>query len=291
MTGEEQRKKPREVSFEELLINAPPGSAATVEGMCQQVSKNRYELLAPTMRLWCGSEHCEDYRFFTGEWLHGSDIWLDSSCYNFLKYRCNNCGQGVKTYALFCILAPDGTSAVRKYGEFPPQHIDVPSSLRQVVGEEQDSLNNGLQCERLGLGRGAFAYYRRIIETQWHRLLEKIIDVAAKLKASQEAQQILQEARTETQFSKGVDMVKNAVPKELFLEGGHNPVTLVHTALSFGIHELPDDECLSLATHARKVLTNILQQMDAIHYEEQGLKDSVSELLKTIEKRGKKESK
>ena len=107
--------------------------------------------------------------------------------------------------------------------------------------------------------------------------------IAQKLGVSRPSvSRILHKARKETQFSKAVKMVKDAIPKELLLTGGHNPLTLVHRALSMGIHELDDSRCLAHAIHVRNVLAALAQQIESLLREDSVLNKSVAELLRMI---------
>ena len=51
-----------------------------------------------------------------------------------------------------------------------------------------------------------------------------------------------------------IEAVRHGLPQALYIEG-HNPLTLLHSALSEGLHELPDDECLKMAADIRLVIT------------------------------------
>jgi len=108
----------------------------------------------------------------------------------------------------------------------------------------------GRRCENQGLGIGAFSYYRRVVEHQKGRIIDEVIKVSGKIGAPEETLKLLREARNETKFSKSVSLIKDAIPQALLISG-HNPLTLLHNALSAGLHEDTDDGCLSLAQAER----------------------------------------
>ena len=62
---------------------------------------------------------------------------------------------------------------------------------------------------------------------------------------------VLETAKVENQFSRALESVKDAIPPALLING-HNPLTLLYSALSGGLHGKSDEECLELA-HAVRV--------------------------------------
>jgi hypothetical protein len=61
---------------------------------------------------------------------------------------------------------------------------------------------------------------------------------------------------------------------------GHNPLTLLHSALSEGLHAQTDEQCLELATSIRVVLSELVDQLGNALKEEAELNAAVSRLLK-----------
>jgi hypothetical protein len=127
-------------------------------------------------------------------------------------------------------------------------------------------------------GIGAFAYYRRVVENRTGRIIEEIGRVLKQLGAKPEVLQLFVDAAKETQFSKAVDMVKDAIPDVLRIDG-HNPLTLLHKALSEGIHEEGDTECLEYAHEIRLILTEVAERSAQVLKEEAELKGAVSKLM------------
>ena len=73
-------------------------------------------------------------------------------------------------------------------------------------------------------------------------------------------------------------MVKDAIPQVLFVDN-HNPLTLLHDALSEGIHELSDEECLQLATGIRQLLVSLSERISIALKDETEIKAAVGALL------------
>ena len=135
----------------------------------------------------------------------------------------------------------------------------------------------GRRCENQGLGIGAFAYYRRVVENQKNRILAEIIRVAQSISAPAETISALQGAQNEPQFSKAIDGVKSAIPQRLLIDG-QNPLTLLHSALSKGLHYQSDEVCLELATDIRVVLAKLADLLRQALKDERELKEAVGRL-------------
>ena len=173
----------------------------------------------------------------------------------------------------------DASGELQKFGEIPPFGPPTPAKLITLVGEERDYFLKGRKAENLGLGIAAFAYYRRVIENQRNRVFDQIIKVASKLSAPREMIQDLENAKKETQFTKSVEAVKHGIPQTLLISG-HNPLLLLHAALSEGLHAQTDEQCLELATSIRVVLTDFVERSAAALKEEAELVSAVSKLLR-----------
>jgi hypothetical protein len=187
-----------------------------------------------------------------------------------------------KTFALSVTLDSDdmdSTSArCYKYGESPPYGPPTPSRVIEMSGDDREIFLKGRRCESQGLGIGAFAYYRRVVENQKNTIIDEIIRVSTKIGAPAGMIQALGAAKNETQFSKALTSVKDAIPQSLLING-HNPLTLLHSALSGGVHEHTDEECLDLAHDVRVVLTELADRLGQALKDEAELNTAVSRLM------------
>jgi hypothetical protein len=89
--------------------------------------------------------------------------------------------------------------------------------------------------------------------------------------------QALEAAKKENQFLKAIESVKNALPQTLLIEG-HNPLTLLHSALSEGLHEKTDEECLKIAHDVRVVLAEFIERIGQALKNDAELKAAVGRL-------------
>jgi hypothetical protein len=165
-----------------------------------------------------------------------------------------------------------------KFGEDPAYGPPTPARLIKIIGEDRDIFLKGRRCENQGLGIGAFAYYRRVIENQKNRIIDQIIEVSRRVSATENAIALLEAAKEETQFSRAIESVKDVLPQSLLISG-HNPLTLLHSALSEGLHAHSDEQCLGLAQSIRIVLAELSERIGQALKDETELKTAVSRLL------------
>jgi hypothetical protein len=167
-----------------------------------------------------------------------------------------------------------------KLGEDPAFGPRTPARVITLIGSDRELFLKGRRAELQGLGIGAFAYYRRVIENQKDRLFDAILRVAKKLNAPQEQVQVLEAAKSETQFTKSLESIKSAIPKELLIQG-QNPFSLLHSALSEGLHASTDEQCLELATSIRWVLFELAERVGQALKEQAGLNAAVTRLTQS----------
>jgi hypothetical protein len=270
---------PVEIAFASFLESVPPSQARTVTALLGTRYANVItELKLPDITLHCTSPDCAGNRKFRYEdkQLHVSPEAAD----HFIDYICSNCRQNHKRFALRIVPDAAGNKAVAyKYGEEPFFGPATSPRLLTLLGDQREIFLKGRRCENQGLGIGAFGYYRRVVEHQKNRILDEIIKVSETIGASKEALDLLKVAKSETQFLKSVSLVKDALPQLLLIQG-HNPLTLLHAALSSGLHEQSDEKCLELAQDVRIVLGELSDRLSQALKDEAGLNSAVGRLLR-----------
>jgi hypothetical protein len=148
-----------------------------------------------------------------------------------------------KTYAIAAILQNDDSWTVFKLGEYPPFGPHLPARVISLIGPDREYFLLGRRAETYGLGIAAFAYYRRVVENQKERILSQMAGAAKRLGASTEKIALFERAQAETQFSNAIEILKPAIPATLLIKG-QNPLSLLYSPLSKGLHELTDEQCL-----------------------------------------------
>ena len=208
----------------------------------------------------------------------------------FLNYVCKNCDSTTKVYAIAIFAAKDTKNwKTYKFGEMPPFGPLTPAKVIELIGPDKNLFLLGRRAENQGMGIGAFTYYRRVVENQKNRILNEIIRVSKKIHVDPKLITTMEGALEETQFSKAITSVREAIPPVLLING-FNPLTLLHSALSEGLHAQSDNECLELAKSIRVLLTELADRLQQALKEETELQNAVNRLLqaKSIKKNEQK---
>ena len=273
------KEKPTLMPLAEFLEGTAPGNVISVSGLVQyRQYPAGHMFVAPEIQLHCGSDSCNATMFFrrTEKPL---ELTANEWRFFYVTYRCSNCQNTEKTFSLAAFLDRNSTSGkCYKFGEKPDYGPPTAARLIKLIGPDRDTFLKGRRCENQGLGIGAFVYYRRVVENQKNRILGEIIKVAKKRGASTEAVQELEAAKVETQFSKALANVKNSIPQALLING-HNPLRLLHSALSDGLHDRDDAYCLEQASSIRVVLAELSERLAQALKDEAELDRALSHLL------------
>lgn len=275
---------PRLPSLKEFFENKAPGKAVTVADALTQIanfSPPKFRLKTPVLDLHC--EPCGGLRSFVAQEYDGEIRSGSYSYFVHIRFRCRNCERSVKLYSLLVHLDSD-VCTVYKFGELPEFGPPTPSKVISLIRDEREYYVKGRRSENQGLGIAAFAYYRRVVENQKDRIFGEVIKASKKVHAPEKMIGELEEAMKETQFSKAIETIKPGVPQALLIDG-HNPLTLLHNALSEGLHAQTDEECLELATSIRVVLSDLVERMASVLTDHAELKTAV---IKLIEVKAKK---
>lgn len=271
----------KQISLKEFFESVPPGTSAQIIDLCGDVDHRGpgydWRILVTDLNLHCPTSSCDGLRFFSPQQL--PEAQFARLQHHFLTFTCRNCRQSKKTFAFTTAVSDNKSSGEAfKYGEQPTFGPPTPAKVITLIGAERDYFLKGRRSENQGLGIAAFAYYRRVVENQKTRIIDEVIRVAEKVGATPEVIADLKKAKSETQFSKAVDAIKHGVPESLLIQG-HNPLSLLHSALSQGLHAESDEDCLKLATSIRLVLTELVERMAAAMREEAELSSAVKQLL------------
>ena len=282
----EEQAPPAEtpMPWQKFLDECPPGKQRPVTGIGIGRTKPfnglhappppDFFLARPALNLFCPSEPCNRKQFFA---CTSTESRLGPSRY-FLTYQCRNCGRTSKTFALRIDAERDTSGRALKLGEEPQFGPPLPARLQRLIQPHRDLFLKGFQSENRGLGIGAFAYYRRVVENEKDRLIGEIIKVCGKVTGGTALIPVLENARKQTQFTSAVEDIAEAIPDALRISG-HNPLTLLHSALSKGLHNKSDEECLVAAHAIRVVLTEMANRMSEILKETAELHQAVAKLM------------
>jgi len=269
------------MTFADFLQSKPPGTTVKISDLMthEKVSGGSlWRVNFPRLHLHCESAECTGLRYF--RFKEGDrQIRKEGQLSTFLTYICSNCRSTQKIYSLFLRAEEDELEGeCYKHGEMPPFGPITPPRLLKMLDHNRDLFMKGRRCESQGLGIGAFVYYRRVVEDQRSSIIGEIIRVAKIIKAPAETIATLETARKETQFSKSLDLIKDAIPESLRIQG-HNPMTLLHDNLSTGMHAKSDADCLEIAQAIRVVLAELADRLTSALKDEAELTKALGKLL------------
>lgn len=196
---------------------------------------------------------------------------------DFITYRCRNCQTTTKIISVMIEWNDDANIEVMKLGEYPPFSVPVAPRIQKLFSAADLELyRKGTVALRQGLGIGSASYFRRIVEGQWSRLVTEIRQAAERLGVVDLA--VYDAALQETQFSRAVATLKDALPDKLLILDGQNPLTLLYRPLSQQLHGLTDEQCLQQAADIQLVLTALLENISDVLKDQEELQDAARRL-------------
>ncbi|WP_120987369.1 hypothetical protein [Aliarcobacter cryaerophilus] len=284
-TIEEIKEEVEYQQISEFLESTPPNQRIHISDLVKVTGSSyggyTYYVRTPEIQLHCDHDNCNGIRFFRCISGENHNIYTSEFSFFYVTYICSNCQKVEKIFSLAAKVndSGKGQGECYKFGELPTYGPPVASKLMKLIGPDRDEFLKGRRCENQGLGVGSFIYYRRVVENQKNRILGEIIKVANKIGTSQSNIEILEKAIEETQFTKALDMAKNAIPESLLING-HSPIKLLHSALSEGVHALSDEECLEMASSVRIVLGELSERLAQALKDEAELTKALSRLMK-----------
>jgi hypothetical protein len=265
--------------FKHFLETVHPSVVRNVSGLWEERLSPRgkhWDMITPDLRLHC--PNCEGERTFRCNEDHPSMVH-DVVAGRFILYLCSDCRKATKLFSLWIVPSKQGgRGKVYKYGEQPPFGVPVPNKLLRLFGGDRETFLKGRQCENQGLGIGAFAYYRRVVENHKNEIFDEIIRVCETVNAPRELIAELGGAKDQVSFTKSVDHIKVALPQGLLING-QNPLLALHGALSVGLHNETDEECLKAASAVRLVLSDLIEKMSLLRQDNKGLHTAMNFLL------------
>ena len=267
------------VKFEDFLSNYPPGGIQAIRNLGMSRRPNSAPILIkPRLKLHCPNSVCGGIRFFDSYQTRKvtlSEKWARI----FLHYSCANCRTHSKIFAIMARWNNDiDEGEAIKVGEWPPFGPKVSARVLSILGENKDLFLMGRRAEMLGLGIGALAYYRKVIENQKNLLIDEIIRVVRRTGSSDAQIDKLKSAKMEKRFKEAVELVSDALPQSLLING-YNPLALLEQAISKGSYVDSDMDALKLAAAFRKILSELAERVARALEDQTYLDEAVNYIL------------
>jgi hypothetical protein len=226
--------------------------------MRKQVSERIDQIPKPPISFYCDT--CGSIQTY----IMVNEYWNEFTYTNFpsnnvslkASYLCVSCNEHRRD---FFIHISDDLQSFQKIGQNPPWGISGDKNIEKMLGEHKEHLKRGMICESQGYGIGAFGYYRRITE----EIIDTLIsDIEAIIPVSDRASfsAALEKVKTTRQTSEKIAFVKDLLPLSLKIEG-MNPLGILHSSLSEGLHSKSDQECLNFAEAIRVSLVYLASQL------------------------------
>ena len=217
-----------------------------------------------TLELYC--DYCKkerpfkDYRNRVGG--AGLPMPQPLSTTLYYTYTCTGCE---KYHYDFYVQYDADKSRMRKIGQNPPWSIAVDAEIESIIAEDVEYFKRAKICESQGFGIAAFAYYRRVLENSFNKILEKMLSIAEEDSDSDQIE-IIRKAIENRVSEEKIKLIKEKVPKYLLVKG-NNPFEVLYSSLSAGIHNYNEEDCLRNSEKIRIGLTFIIKTIKRIFEE------------------------
>ena len=195
-------------------------------------------------------------------------------------YTCQSCKEFTRQFQVY--FSPNN-DYMYKFGQYPEWEIKMDKNLEKTLGKHSSTFRKGLVCESQGYGIGAFSYYRRITEDIIDELLDSIEDLIEE-EYKEKYKQALEKTKKTRVTQEKIDLVRDLLPS-ILKPKGMNPLGVLHSELSEGLHAETDQACLENANHVRSILTFLINQI--IQSKEAAKSFSIS-MKSLLEKKSKK---
>ena len=223
------------LKFEDLLGKYPPGEIHLITNLGISRSPTSLPILTkPRLKLHCPERFCNGVRYFDS--YQTKKVTLTEKWTRvFLHYSCSNCRSRSKIFAVMArwnTVADEGEAA--KLGEWPPFGPQVSLGIISMLGKNKDMFLLGRRAEIQGLGIGALAYYRRVVENQKDHIINEIIKLMQRTNSPEIQIEKLKSAKKEKDFKKAVELISDTIPKALLIND-YNPLALLEQAMTKGL--------------------------------------------------------
>lgn len=192
-----------------------------------------------------------------------------------VSYLCQRC-EAYRRHFCFSARHINGEVRVYKFAAWPAQRPKGNSAVKDILDTEKaDIFRRGMMCEQHGLGMGAHAYYRRIVETSIAEWLDEL-----KAATGEEShQEWLDSHDGRPQMKAQIDRLQHFMHDSIAGDG-KTPINALYSTLSEGLHSLSDEDCLVLAEVLRELLVSTLIKISEMRDKGDLIQDAQDKLNK-----------
>lgn len=205
------------------------------------------------------------------------------------RYICSACQNSTRLFFIrfsteeISAKNEDGTDieetaiTLTKVGQDPSWNIEMDNELEKLLDGHAEYYKKGLICESQGYGIGAFAYFRRIVE----EIIDQLLGFVEELLEGENKEKYrlaLDQVKRTTVAQEKIKLVKDLLPSSLRPEG-MNPLSVIHSALSEGLHAENDAECLEYADEIRNSVVFLVNKLIRTKVENKSFTEGMKKLL------------
>lgn len=162
-----------------------------------------------------------------------------------------------------------------KRGVYPVQDLKLNKTVQKFLDRESDGWYYRLnKCINSGLGIGAYAYCRRIVEKELLHIA-KFVKENSKDEDRIKIEEILDSYNKDQKANVLYENIFHYLPSSI-KHLGNNPLEILYKTTSKGLHELTEDKCLEDAKKMNTLLEFVIEKL----YEERDRVSSIKSILK-----------
>ena len=143
--------------------------------------------------------------------------------------------------------------------------------------DDLDNYEKAIICLSLGYGVAAFAYFRRVVENNINGLLDLVQEDAKFSGADTKITAALAELWGNPPMKEKIKIANRALSAYLNPDG-LNPLGRLYEVLSEGVHNLPEEECLSKAKETSDCLAYLVSELTSRKEHRARFKSTVGKL-------------
>ncbi|WP_204346675.1 hypothetical protein [Psychroserpens algicola] len=189
-------------------------------------------------------------------WKNKDDFFSLTQQYKGICKRCNK-------YHIDFLLntyADEEGLHLRKVGQYPPFEITPEKYLlNYFIKEDKENYKKALLLLSQSFGIGAFSYLRRIVENEIIRIIEDLSNLD--FPESNQIKDLLETYSKNHQMANLIEGINDYLPNTL-KSIGNNPIKVLYSQLSGGIHSFSEDECLEKAQLIDTLLKFVIRKIN-----------------------------